>query len=105
MYNVQLTLYIHIQWVKKYEGDEAWRGIGAFGLSYFRRPNGRVMQAVAITLLTHFFYILFFRLNFIDVATGSLGQGLSVAAGMAYAGKHFDKVELDFGGGNLKTLR
>jgi transketolase len=32
-----------------------------------------------------------FRLNFIDVATGSLGQGLSVAAGMAYAAKHFDK--------------
>ena len=32
------------------------------------------------------------RLNFIDVATGSLGQGLSVACGMAYAAKHFDKV-------------
>jgi len=31
------------------------------------------------------------RLNFIDVATGSLGQGLSVACGMAYTGKHFDK--------------
>ncbi|XP_060565232.1 transketolase-like [Ruditapes philippinarum] len=31
------------------------------------------------------------RLNFIDVATGSLGQGLSVAAGMAYTGKYFDK--------------
>merc|ERR1719391_951361 len=31
------------------------------------------------------------RLNFIDVATGSLGQGLSVAAGMAYCAKHFDK--------------
>merc|ERR1719412_758993 len=31
------------------------------------------------------------RLNFIDVATGSLGQGLSVACGMAYAGKHFEK--------------
>merc|ERR1719222_1265612 len=31
------------------------------------------------------------RLNFIDVATGSLGQGLGVAAGMAYAAKHFDK--------------
>jgi len=30
------------------------------------------------------------RLNFIDVATGSLGQGLSVACGMAYAGKHFE---------------
>jgi transketolase len=25
------------------------------------------------------------------VATGSLGQGLSVACGMAYVGKHFDK--------------
>jgi transketolase len=31
------------------------------------------------------------RLNFIDVATGSLGQGLSCAAGMAYTGKYFDK--------------
>lgn len=31
------------------------------------------------------------RLSFVDVATGSLGQGLSVAAGMAYVGKYFDK--------------
>jgi len=31
------------------------------------------------------------RLSFIDVATGSLGQGLSVAAGMAYTAKNFDK--------------
>ncbi len=31
------------------------------------------------------------RLNFVDVATGSLGQGMSVAAGMAYVGKYFDK--------------
>lgn len=31
------------------------------------------------------------RLNFVDVATGSLGQGLSVACGMAYVGKYFDK--------------
>ena len=31
------------------------------------------------------------RLNFIDVATGSLGQGLSIAAGMAYVGKYIDK--------------
>lgn len=31
------------------------------------------------------------KLSFIDVATGSLGQGLSNAAGMAYAGKYFDK--------------
>lgn len=30
------------------------------------------------------------RLNFIDVATGSLGQGLSIACGMAYVGKYFD---------------
>ena len=28
-----------------------------------------------------------------DVATGSLGQGLSCAAGMAYTGKYFDKSE------------
>ena len=33
------------------------------------------------------------RLNFIDVATGSLGQGLGCAAGMAYTGKYFDKSE------------
>lgn len=31
------------------------------------------------------------RLNFVDVGTGSLGQGVSVAAGMAYVGKYFDK--------------
>ncbi|XP_071863446.1 transketolase-like protein 2 isoform X2 [Bombus fervidus] len=31
------------------------------------------------------------RLNFVDVGTGSLGQGLSVSAGMAYVGKNFDK--------------
>ncbi|XP_002733574.1 transketolase-like [Saccoglossus kowalevskii] len=31
------------------------------------------------------------RLNFIDVATGSLGQGLSIACGMAYIGKYIDK--------------
>ncbi|KAH9392647.1 Transketolase-like protein 2 [Tyrophagus putrescentiae] len=31
------------------------------------------------------------RLNFVDVATGSLGQGLSVAAGMAYVGKYIDR--------------
>lgn len=31
------------------------------------------------------------RLNFIDVATGSLGQGLSVSAGMAYVGKYLDR--------------
>lgn len=31
------------------------------------------------------------RLSFIDVATGSLGQGLSLATGMALAGKKLDK--------------
>ena len=31
------------------------------------------------------------RLSFIDVATGSLGQGLSVACGMAYCDKFLDK--------------
>ncbi|KAL3197737.1 hypothetical protein MRX96_044752 [Rhipicephalus microplus] len=29
--------------------------------------------------------------SFVDAATGSLGQGLSCAAGMAYTGKYFDK--------------
>ena len=33
------------------------------------------------------------RLNFIDVGTGSLGQGVAVAAGMAYVGKYFDKAD------------
>jgi transketolase len=33
------------------------------------------------------------RLNFVDVATGSLGQGLSCAAGMAYTGKYFEKAD------------
>ena len=31
------------------------------------------------------------RQDYVDVATGSLGQGLSVAAGMAYCGKYYDK--------------
>ncbi|XP_071033205.1 transketolase isoform X2 [Parasteatoda tepidariorum] len=31
------------------------------------------------------------RLSFVDVATGSLGQGLSCAVGMAYVGKYIDK--------------
>uniref|UniRef100_A0A671YG83 transketolase n=1 Tax=Sparus aurata TaxID=8175 RepID=A0A671YG83_SPAAU len=29
--------------------------------------------------------------QFVDIATGSLGQGLGVACGMAYTGKYFDK--------------
>ena len=33
------------------------------------------------------------RLSFIDVATGSLGQGLSTAAGMAWVGKNIDKAD------------
>ncbi|XP_068160483.1 transketolase-like protein 2 [Antennarius striatus] len=31
------------------------------------------------------------KLEFVDVATGSLGQGLGAACGMAYTGKYFDK--------------
>ncbi|XP_054740523.1 transketolase-like protein 2 [Anastrepha obliqua] len=33
------------------------------------------------------------RLNFIDVGTGSLGQGVAVASGMAYVGKNLDKAD------------
>lgn len=32
------------------------------------------------------------KVPFVDVATGSLGQGLSVAAGMAYSSKYFDRI-------------
>ncbi|XP_063071397.1 transketolase [Engraulis encrasicolus] len=35
--------------------------------------------------------LLFQKQPFVDVATGSLGQGLGVACGMAYTGKYFDK--------------
>ena len=35
-------------------------------------------------------------LPFVDVATGSLGQGLSNAAGMAWVGKNIDKVIVPF---------
>lgn len=36
------------------------------------------------------------RLPFVDVATGSLGQGLSATCGMAYAGKYLDKIDARF---------
>ncbi|XP_070362657.1 transketolase-like protein 2 isoform X2 [Equus asinus] len=36
-------------------------------------------------------FILSKGLSFVDVATGSLGQGLGAACGMAYTGKYFDK--------------
>lgn len=31
------------------------------------------------------------RLDFVDIATGSLGQGLNAAVGMAYSMKYFEK--------------
>lgn len=37
----------------------------------------------------------FQKLDFVDVATGSLGQGLGAACGMAYTGKYFDKSRLE----------
>uniref|UniRef100_A0A8C6P754 transketolase n=1 Tax=Nothobranchius furzeri TaxID=105023 RepID=A0A8C6P754_NOTFU len=36
-------------------------------------------------------FILSKKQQFVDVTTGSLGQGLGVACGMAYTGKYFDK--------------
>uniref|UniRef100_A0A8C6LW48 Transketolase n=1 Tax=Nothobranchius furzeri TaxID=105023 RepID=A0A8C6LW48_NOTFU len=36
-------------------------------------------------------FVLSKKLEFVDVATGSLGQGLGAACGMAYTGKYFDK--------------
>lgn len=32
------------------------------------------------------------KIPFVDIATGSLGQGLSVACGIAYSSKYFDKI-------------
>lgn len=48
-----------------------------------------------ISVRTQFYYFCFQlqKLNFVDVATGSLGQGLSCAAGMAHIGKYHDKAE------------
>ena len=54
-----------------------------------------VVSSIKIILPAHFDFALLVslqRLNFVDVATGSLGQGLSCAAGMAYTGKYIDKV-------------
>lgn len=34
---------------------------------------------------------VFQKHQLVDIATGSLGQGLGVACGMAYTGKYFDK--------------
>lgn len=36
------------------------------------------------------------KIPFVDVGTGSLGQGLSVAAGMAYSSKYYDKINNRF---------
>lgn len=36
------------------------------------------------------------RLKFIDVGTGSLGQGLAIAGGMAYVVKNYDKIDARF---------
>uniref|UniRef100_A0A8C9VB10 Transketolase b n=1 Tax=Scleropages formosus TaxID=113540 RepID=A0A8C9VB10_SCLFO len=36
-------------------------------------------------------FVMSKKAEFVDVATGSLGQGLGAACGMAYTGKYFDK--------------
>ena len=51
--------------------------------------SSRVMSWYNVSMIFHL--VVFQRLNFVDVATGSLGQGLSCAAGMAYTGKYVDK--------------
>lgn len=33
------------------------------------------------------------KIPFVDIGTGSLGQGLSVSCGMAHASKYFDKID------------
>lgn len=53
--------------------------------------DGDVKSSLSSLLLFLLLLSLLQRQNYIDVATGSLGQGLSVAAGMAYCGKYIDK--------------
>lgn len=58
-----------------------------------------MLKARFIKLVIHFFVLFLLnpillsnqKLEFVDVATGSLGQGLGAACGMAYTGKNFDK--------------
>lgn len=45
--------------------------------------------------INFFVLCIFQKLEFVDVATGSLGQGLGAACGMAYTGKNFDKSRLE----------
>ncbi|XP_061836016.1 transketolase-like protein 2 isoform X1 [Nerophis lumbriciformis] len=56
------------------------------------RPEPQALFALHLLMLALTFILCIHqKLAFVDVATGSLGQGLSVACGMAYTGKYFDK--------------
>lgn len=48
-------------------------------------------SVTSVTLLCICVLCVFQKQQFVDLATGSLGQGLGVACGMAYTGKYFDK--------------
>jgi len=70
--------------------------LSTLGISYIRK-KGHNFETV-YKLIRYVFdakgLICFVqRLPFVDVATGSLGQGLSCAAGMAYVGKYVDKAQ------------
>lgn len=56
-------------------------------------PSAVACLARAGVSNVHLFYVCAWmqKQQFVDVATGSLGQGLGAACGMAYTGKFFDK--------------
>lgn len=64
--------------------------------------SGKQCDVQIILCLVKLFPLLLVhqKLEFVDVATGSLGQGLGAACGMAYTGKNFDKSRLVW----LKTV-
>ncbi|GCB64207.1 transketolase-like isoform X1 [Scyliorhinus torazame] len=60
----------------------AWAEVGYLNIDQLQtlRKMGSILEGHPVP-----------KLAFVDVATGSLGQGLGAAAGMAYTGKYFDK--------------
>jgi transketolase len=61
----------------------AWAEAGNFPIEYLKRYNqlDSDLESHPTT-----------RLSFVDVATGSLGQGLGAACGFAYSSKYLDKI-------------
>ena len=60
----------------------------------FLIPTMTIYQNTTKVLWCKIYYYLQQKISFIDVATGSLGQGINIACGMAYTAKYVDKTKL-----------